>query len=92
MEKLSVNFEDKKTESLPSLFDLYFSGSFNLAFGYFSKDYTVKLDYKVYALNCLCKKEFSLSDSVVTIALNQGCQFLNSKYSENRYVNSRFIF
>ncbi|HHU47338.1 MAG TPA: hypothetical protein GXZ40_05505 [Bacteroidales bacterium] len=91
MEKPSVNFEDKKKYRKPSIAFLIcvLAAALIWAFGYFSKDYTVKLDYKVVCTELpMQKKEFSLSDSVVTIAFKtKGVNFLNSKYSEkNRYV------
>lgn len=92
MEKQPVNSENQRKYRKPSITFLIcvLAATLIWAFGYFSKDYTVKLDYKVVCTELpMQKKHISLSDSLVSIVFKtKGINFLNSKYSEkNRHIN-----
>lgn len=92
MGNTAVYSESKKKYRKPSITLLicFLIASLIWIFGYFSKDYTVKLNYAVTCSGVPMQKEHTrLSDSVMTLVFNtSGFNFLNSKYSpKNRTIN-----
>lgn len=92
MGNTAVYSESKKKYRKPSITLLicFLIASLIWIFGYFSKDYTVKLNYAVTCSGVPMQKEHTrLSDSVMTLVFNtSGFNFLNSKYSpKNRMIN-----
>ena len=92
MGNAAVYSESKKKYRKPSITLLicFLIASLIWIFGYFSKDYTVKLNYTVTCSGLPLQKEHArLSDSVMTLVFKtSGFNFLNSKYSpKNRTIN-----
>jgi len=96
MGNTAVHSESKKKYRKPSITLLicFLIASLIWIFGYFSKDYTVKLNYTVTCSGLPLQKEHArLSDSVMTLVFNtSGFNFLNSKYApKNRTIIFPFI-
>lgn len=92
MGNTAVHSEYKRKYRKPSITLLicFAIASLIWIFGYFSKDYTVKLNYTVTCSGLPLQKENTrLSDSVMTLVFNtSGFNFLNSKYApKNRTIN-----
>lgn len=87
---MSVHSEVKKKSRKPSItFLLCLLAALLLWFlGYFSKDYTVKLEYQVYCHDLpLQKTEYTLSDSVLTLVFKtKGFNYFKRQYSENNRI------